>query len=92
MSKTTVETEVLNATKTAPIEISVNFNRVVMPVREATGLEIKTVAIKQGVKIKPDFILYEVKDGKRRHRIPDDKKVELRAGEQFEAVPDDDNS
>ena len=92
MSQTTTETEVPNATKITSVEISVNFNRVVMPRREATGLEIKTVAINQGVKIKPDFILFEVKDGKRRHRIPDDKKVELRVGEQFEAVPDDDNS
>jgi len=74
------------------VEITVNFNRVVMNTRKATGLQIKTAAISQGVNIKADFILYEIKDGKRRNRIADDKQVELHPGEKFEAVPDDDNS
>jgi hypothetical protein len=74
------------------VEIAVNFNRVVMNTRKATGLQIKTAAISQGVNIKSDFILYEINDGKRRNRIGDDKQVELHPGEKFEAVPDDDNS
>lgn len=78
--------------KTKTVEISVNFKTVVMPDHKATGLSIKQTAIAQGVNIKPDFVLYEVKDGNRRHRVPDDKEISLHPGDKFEAVPDDDNS
>lgn len=78
--------------KTKTVEISVNFKPVVMPDHKATGLQIKQTAIAQGVNIKPDFILYEVKDGSRRHRVPDEKEISLHPGDKFEAVADDDNS
>lgn len=84
--------EAAEKTKVKTVEISVNFNAVVMPDHKATGLEIKQTAISQGVNIKQDFILYEVKDGTRRHRVPDEKEISLHAGDKFEAVADDDNS
>jgi Multiubiquitin len=72
--------------------ISVNFKPVIMPNRQATGLEIKQTAIRQGVNIQIDFVLFRDKGHGRRDPIRDDERVELHPGEKFEAVPGDDNS
>lgn len=74
------------------ITITVNFKPVMMPSRHATGLEIKQTAIKQGVNIKVDFVLFRDQGHGRRDPIRDEEKVELHRGEKFEAVPGDDNS
>jgi hypothetical protein len=74
------------------VRITVNGQFVVLPVHEVTGLEIKTLAIAQGVPIQPDFVLSEVRpDGKHRP-IGDDKKIHVKDGEEFWAIPGDDNS
>jgi hypothetical protein len=74
------------------ITITVNFKPVTMPGRHATGLEIKQVAISQGVNIKVDFVLFRDKGHGRRDPIRDEERIELHRGEKFEAVPGDDNS
>jgi len=74
------------------ISITVNFKTVTMPGRHATGLEIKQAAIKQGVNIQLDFVLFLDKGHGRRDPIRDEERIELHRGEKFEAVPGDDNS
>ena len=74
------------------VDITVNFKPVVMSDRHSTGLEIKQIAIAQGVNIQPDFVLFRDKGHGRRDPIRDDEKVVLHRGDKFEAVPGDDNS
>lgn len=78
--------------QTRAVEITVNFKPVVMPDKHTTGLEIKKVAIEQGVNIKLEFVLFREKGHGRRDPVRDDEKVELHRGDKFEAVPGDDNS
>ncbi len=78
-------------TRKRSVTIKVNRNDVKMPRRRATGLEIKQVAINQGVKIQLDFLLYHIVDGAQ-VRIPDDKQLTLRECDEFHCVAPDDNS
>lgn len=75
-----------------PIPIEVNFRPVVMPKREATGLEIKQTAIAQEVPIQLDFVLFQDFGKGRRELVRDDQIVKLEPHSKFEAVPGDDNS
>jgi hypothetical protein len=59
--------------------------------RHQTGLSIKEAAIAQGVKIKLDFILFEIGHGPSRP-IKDDEPVEVNDHSKFDAIPDDDHS
>lgn len=74
------------------IEVLVNFKSVRLTERRLTGREIKQAAIRQGVRIQLDFVLFELVGPNRRELIRDDQIVEVRMGERFEAVPGDDNS
>jgi hypothetical protein len=72
--------------------VTVNTKPVELPKRRISGLEIKQAAIAQGVNIQPDFVLFRVKAHGKRDPIRDDEKIEPHRGDEFEAVPGDDNS
>lgn len=72
--------------------MSVNEKPVTFHVRHATGMEIKERAIKEGVHIQRDFVLYEVKGPGKLTRIADDEKVTLHPQQRFRATTPDDNS
>jgi hypothetical protein len=74
------------------VTVTVNTKPVELPKHRVTGLEIKQAAIAQGVNIQPDFVLFRVKAHGKRDPIRDDEKVEPHRGDEFEAVPGDDNS
>ena len=74
------------------IRVTVNGQFVVFAVKQVNGEEIKSTAIAQGVPIQLDFDLSEVlPDGKQRP-IRNDKSVTLKEGDEFWAIPGDDNS
>lgn len=73
------------------VEITVNKKPVRIEGHRATGLEIKEVAIAQGVQIELDFQLASV-HGDHRRIIGDAEVVELHEHEKFVATATDDNS
>jgi hypothetical protein len=60
--------------------------------RRHTGLQIKEAAIAQGVKIKPDFILFEILGPGHTREVKDEETVEVNHHSKFDAIPDDDQS
>jgi hypothetical protein len=75
-----------------PVVIRVNNNDVTMPGRYATGLEIKEAAIREGVDIKVEIVLFaELPDGKEKV-VKDDQTVDLHHDKCFEAIDNDDHS
>ena len=74
------------------VRVHVNGQEVVLGESEATGAEIKAAAIAAGVPIQPDFVLSEVLPSGKQKIIPDDKKIHLKDGDEFWAIPGDDNS
>jgi Multiubiquitin len=75
-----------------PVTVQVNERPVMMPRHRATGLEIKTAAIAQGVPIELDFILVEELAHGRTKVIGDDDPVHLDAHSRFLANDGDDNA
>ena len=73
------------------ITIQVNGHPVRVEGSRQTGLSIKQAAIAQGVKIKLDFVLFEIGHGPSR-QIKDDETVEVTDHSKFDAIPDDDHS
>jgi hypothetical protein len=74
------------------VHASVNGEAVILDRAEASGAEIKAAAIAAGVPIQPDFVLSEVLPSGKQKIVPDDKKVHLKDGDEFWAIPGDDNS
>jgi len=74
------------------VRISVNEQYIVMPDKHATGAEIKQAAISAGVTIQPDFVLSEVRPNGEQKIVPDEKQLSLKDGDEFWAIPGDDNS
>lgn len=74
------------------VQILVNDQKVVLDQAEATGAEIKAAAIAAGVPIEPDFVLSEVLPNGKQKVVHDDKKIHLKDGDEFWAIPGDDNS
>jgi len=73
------------------VRVTVNHQAVLLPKEKLTGLEIKEAAIAQGVHIALNFSLSVKVDG--RHKpVPDNKTIEVHAGEEFLAVDPDENS
>ena len=72
--------------------ITVNDKPVILDNHHQTGLSLKESAIAQGVPIKLDFVLSEVLHDGKQKPIADDKRVEVKEGDQFWAIPGDDNS
>jgi hypothetical protein len=74
------------------IENEHNGQFVVLRHHEVTGEEIKQAAIAQGVPIQLDFVVSEVLPDGKHKPIADDKKIHAKDGDEFWAIPGDDNS
>lgn len=74
------------------VRITVNGQFVVLPGHKATGAQIKAAAIAARVPIQPDFVLSEVRPNGEQRIIPDDREISLKDGDEFWAIPGDDNS
>ncbi len=72
--------------------ITVNDKPVILTDHHQTGLSIKEAAIDQGVPIQADFDLSEVLHDGKHKPIGNDKKVDVKEGDEFWAIPGDDNS
>lgn len=77
---------------TITITVTVNNKSVNFSKNQATGLEIKKTAIQQGVSLKEDFILFEVKPNSPLKQIGDNETITLHQGQVFRSTADDDNS
>lgn len=89
------QVESTNAEQEHPAEkiaIKVNDDTVAVTDKHQTGASIKAAAIEQGVPIEVDFDLSEVLPNAKQKSIPDDKNVEVKDGDEFWAIPGDDNS
>lgn len=78
--------------KPKTITVNVNERPVTFSEHKATGLEIKQTAIKQGVAIQEDFVLFEVKGNSPLKQIGDCESIALHEGQKFRATAPDDNS
>lgn len=85
-------TETNVSSSATAIRIIVNGQAVVMTTKHATGAEIKAAAIAAGVPIQADFVLSEVRPSGEQKIVPDDHQVSLKDGDEFWAIPGDDNS
>ena len=74
------------------ITVSVNEHLVKLHDHTATGAEIKTAAIAQGVHIQPNFVLQEELPNGTSRIVGDNDKVHLREHLRFTAIAPDDNS
>ncbi|PZS16024.1 MAG: hypothetical protein DLM57_11510 [Pseudonocardiales bacterium] len=81
-----------HAPKPDQVRIIVNDQPVVLNGPHQTGASIKQAAISQGVPIQPDFVLSEIRPNGHQKVIPDDARVTLKDGDEFWAIPGDDNS
>jgi Multiubiquitin len=72
--------------------IKVNDSPVTLTDHHQTGASIKAAAIAAGVPIQPDFDLSEVLPNGKQKPIANDKPVEVKEGDEFWAIPGDDNS
>ncbi|PXX09233.1 multiubiquitin domain-containing protein [Mycolicibacterium moriokaense] len=77
---------------THQLQIIVNGQPVVLTDRHQTGAALKQAAIAQGVPIQADFVLSEVLHNGNQKVIPDDTRVTVKDGDEFWAIPGDDNS
>jgi Multiubiquitin len=74
------------------IRVTVNGQFVVLTSREVTGLQVKEAAIAAGIPIQLDFVLSEVRPSGEQKIIPDDREITVKSGDEFWAIPGDDNS
>ena len=85
-------TEVIDKTDEHEVRVTVNGQFVTLTVRKVTGLQIKESAIAVGVPIQLDFVLSEVRPSGEQKIVPDDREVTVKSGDEFWAIPGDDNS
>ena len=80
-------------TKKNDIIVKVNTIDIIFDSNKATGSNIKSTAIQQGVEIQPDFNLFVILgNGGKLKPIKDDEIVTLHPNQEFRAVAPDDNS
>jgi Multiubiquitin len=72
--------------------VTVNGQFVVLVGHKMTGFQIKEAAIAAGVPIQLDFVLSEVKPSGEQKIISDDREITVKSGDEFWAIPGDDNS
>ncbi len=77
---------------TKPYEISVNNKPVSLAEPIVTGLEIKEVAIEQGLPIDTGFQLARVEADGKHYIVGDTDKVDVRESKTFFATAPDDNA
>lgn len=75
-----------------PFTVTVNDEAVTLTEHHMTAAEIKAAAIAAGIPIQPDFVLSRVLPNGKQRIVPDDKKVQVDEGDEFWAIPGDDNS
>lgn len=75
-----------------PVTILVNEQDVLIDQKEATGFEIKTSAIAQGVLIQQNFVLQEELPNGTSKIIGDSDSVKIHPNLKFTAIAPDDNS
>jgi predicted nuclease with TOPRIM domain len=76
-----------------PIEVIFNEKYAVnIHGKKQTGLSLKEAAIQQGVPIQLDFVLSIELGGGKTDLIGDSQPVEVKEGDRFLAIPNDDNS
>lgn len=93
MSEPTAASVVVQAVPSAlRVQVHINGETVNLDRPEATGVEIKAAAIAAGVPIQADFVLSEVLPSGKQKIVPDDRKIHLKDGDEFWAIPGDDNS
>ena len=85
-------TEAADKADAHEIRVTVNGQFVVLTSRKVTGLQVKEAAIAAGVPIQLDFVLSEVRPSGEQKIIPDDRAVTVKNGDEFWAIPGDDNS
>lgn len=86
------DTEVAGRVDADAVRVTVNGQFVVLASRKVTGLQIKEAAITAGVPIQADFVLSEVRPSGEQKIIPDDREISVKSGDEFWAIPGDDNS
>ena len=74
------------------VDVTVNDKPVALDGASQTGVSVKKAAVEQGVNIKEDFVLSIELGGGRTELVGDDQKIEVRPGERFLAIENDDNS
>lgn len=74
------------------VTILVNGKPVLVEKAELTGLQIKQAAIDQGVRIEPDFVLFEDLSNGQQVVVKDDQVIKVHERQRFEAITNDDNS
>lgn len=91
MTDTTIETQ-KGDHRRQPFNVTVNDDTVTLTEHHMAGAEIKAAAIAAGIPIQPDFVLSRVLPNGKQKIVPDDKKVQVDEGDEFWAIPGDDNS
>lgn len=91
MTDTTIESTEAERRR-RPFSIKVNDQAVNLIEHHLTGADIKAAAVTAGVPIQPDFVLSQVLPNGKQKVVPDDKKVHVDEGDEFWAIPGDDNS
>lgn len=76
----------------AEVHIVVNGHPVVLNDRHQSGASIEAAAMGQGVPIQLDFVLSEVLPNGHQKVIPAGGHVTVKDGDEFWAIPGDDNS
>lgn len=74
------------------VEVTVNDKPVVLDGAKQTGASVKKAAIEQKVNIKQDFVLSIELGGGKTKLVNDKEHIEVRDGERFLAIENDDNS
>ena len=75
-----------------PVKITLNNKPISLVSGSYTGSEIKLIAIEQKVDIKQDFVLSKVSDNDTSNIIGDDDKIQIKGGEKFRAIANDESS
>lgn len=76
-----------------PIEVVINDKyNITLLGKKQTGLSVKEAAIAQKVPIQADFVLSIELGGGKTEIIGNDQPIEVKKGDRFLAIPDDDNS
>lgn len=72
----------------------VKVNGIFVPLdgRRLSGAALKAAAIKAGAPIESDFVLSEVLPSGEQKVVADDREIKVKHGDEFWAVPGDDNS
>ena len=73
-------------------DVTVNDKPVVLDGPKQTGETIKKAAIEQGVNIQQDFVLSIELGGGKTQLVGDDEFIEVKPGDRFLAIENDDNS